>query len=272
MHATLLHPFTYQFSQLRVALVCLLAVILGIAASANRIVRKTKDASGNDVTDDDLIHKLWYLIIQLGVVCSRSPSLHRIIQFGVQVPLIVIFFLLSWTSKPPRARTRHVLMFVCCAPDVYHDFSQQIGTALGLCIGGLTIAVSVMGGEPDHGPHMLYFFIVRDQSIAILSSLTSSMLFFAAVLVHFAALPVRRERMLGAVPGLHHLGEKTRSNAMPQCASDRLADALASVVTRQVKIVVPENDRFGTSVGYMIIANLALMFATYFTEYWYESF
>jgi hypothetical protein len=36
----------------------------------------------------------------------------------------------------------------------------------------------------------------------------------------------------------------------------------------QVKLVVPDNDRFGTSVGYMIIANLALMFATYFTEYW----
>jgi hypothetical protein len=51
------------------------------------------------------------------------------------------------------------------------------------------------------------------------------------------------------------------------CAPDRLAHACVASL-RQVKIVVPENDRFGTSVGYMIIANLALMFATYFTEYW----
>ena len=35
-----------------------------------------------------------------------------------------------------------------------------------------------------------------------------------------------------------------------------------------VKIEVPDNNKFGTSVGYMITANLALMFATYFTEYW----
>lgn len=66
---------------------------------------------------------------------------YRILKYGCQLPIIVFYFGVTFTT------------FYC-------DYTQPINMVLALALGGFNIAVSVIGGQPDHGPQMLYFFIV----------------------------------------------------------------------------------------------------------------
>jgi len=66
----------------------------------------------------------------------------RVLQYGVQAPILVIWISLSFRK-------------------VWYPLNFQFVTAVGtFALGIANVAQSVVGREPDHGPHMLYFFIV----------------------------------------------------------------------------------------------------------------
>ena len=64
-----------------------------------------------------------------------------ILRFGVQLPLLILWFLGTYTQWY-----------------MYH--TQAINVVIALTLGMTDISLTVIGGEPDHGPQMLYYFLV----------------------------------------------------------------------------------------------------------------
>jgi class 3 adenylate cyclase len=66
---------------------------------------------------------------------------NRILRYGLQLPIILLFWLSTYS-------------------ELYREQPQLFNSVVALALGALNIAVSVIGGQPDHGPQMLYFFVV----------------------------------------------------------------------------------------------------------------
>lgn len=67
---------------------------------------------------------------------SDKQQLIRILRYGFQLPLTIIWYALTFSP-------------------LYFGVTQPLNTGFALVIGGLSIALSVAGEHPDHGPHMV---------------------------------------------------------------------------------------------------------------------
>lgn len=128
-----------------------------------------------------------------------------IIRLCIQLPLTIAFIVYSSLHAYVAKRGA---------------FVQLSNAALALILGIGNVALSVVGQQPDHGPHMLFFFVVY---------------FFLQLRVLYAT-------------GV--------------CWGIIISFAVG------VPIWVPGYDRLKLAMGYMILANFALMIACYVIEYW----
>lgn len=153
-----------------------------------------------------MIPLLLLLMVLLSVydvyyTASDKQQLVRILRYGFQVPLTIIWYALTFSP-------------------LYFGVTQPLNTAFALAIGGLSIALSIAGEHPDHAPHMLFYFLVY---------------MFLQLRVGWASFV---------------------------CWSLWVGFIIAC------KLLLPDFSRLTISAGYMCIANLCLMIACYFVEYW----
>jgi hypothetical protein len=73
--------------------------------------------------------------------CCVVVCVHRGICLGGILPLCIIWLAMSFLP-------------------FYRLYYTYLNAGVAAAIGGLNVAISAVGGHPDHGPHMLYAFSV----------------------------------------------------------------------------------------------------------------
>jgi hypothetical protein len=72
---------------------------------------------------------------------QEKKMMVSVLRYGVQVPLTLAWYGSTFTL-------------------IYMDFNQPMNTLVSFLVGIMNIALTIIGGEPDHGPQMLYYCLV----------------------------------------------------------------------------------------------------------------